>query len=165
MTTATQQLITVGLGEIRTATAADSVLMALGLGSCVALAMVDPRERVGGMAHIVLPEPLDASGAASTKFATVAVPALIEQVLALGAQRARLVCAIAGGAHVLNNGPRPHNARIGERNEEAVLAALKALGMRPRAADCGGTTGRSVRLVIQDATIAVKRLGGDWQEM
>lgn len=165
MTTATQQLVTVGLGEIRTGTASDTVLMALGLGSCVAVTFLDPAERIGGMAHVVLPEPLDANGVTSTKFATVAVPALLDQVLALGARRGRLICKIAGGAHVLNHGPRGNNARIGERNEAAVLAALKSLGIRPSGSDCGGTTGRSLRLVVQDGRIAVKRLGGDWQEL
>ena len=33
----------------------DSILITLGLGSCVAILLHDPLARVGGMAHVLLP--------------------------------------------------------------------------------------------------------------
>jgi chemotaxis protein CheD len=165
MTVPAAQTVTVGLGEVKTATPASAeVLLALGLGSCVGVVLFDPLARVGGMAHVVLPEPPEGA-ATSPKFATHAVPLLLERVLALGAERERLVCTIAGGAQVLAAGGLRDSFRIGERNVAAVQAALRRLGIVPRAADCGGTTGRSLRLSLSDGRVVVKRLGEDWREL
>ena len=38
------------------AVAADGVIATIGLGSCVAIALYDPTARVGGLAHILLPD-------------------------------------------------------------------------------------------------------------
>jgi chemotaxis protein CheD len=160
-----EQMLTVGLGEIKLVVDSTVPLLALGLGSCVAVTLFDPVARIGGMAHVVLPGPLDGSKGDSAKFATVAVPRLLEQVLERGAQRSRLVCKLAGGAEVLATSPGRHNFRIGERNIEAVLAQLDRLGIRPRAADCGGKTGRSMRLTVHDGRVTVKRLGQEWQDL
>lgn len=165
MMTMTPHLISVGLGEIHTATGDGHMLMALGLGSCVGIAMYDPEARVGGMAHVVLPEPLDGSAPATGKFATSAVPLLLERVTALGAARSRLVCKLAGGAQVLSSGAMRDTFRIGERNIEAVLAAVEQAGLSVEASDCGGNGGRSFRLTVHDGRVAVKRLGQDWRAL
>jgi chemotaxis protein CheD len=165
MTTAVEQMVTVGLGELKWATEADVVLMALGLGSCVGVALYDPKARVGAMVHVVLPAPLDTSGAASAKFATSAIPLLLDTIQSLGGERHRLVCKLAGGAQVLTTAAMKDNFRIGERNQQAVLDALQKAGLRPHAVECGGTTGRSFRLRMCDGSVAVKRLGQDWQAM
>src|SRR5579883_1397568 len=128
--TAVERIVSVGLGEIHVGAEAGLVLMTLGLGSCISVAVFDPLARVGGMAHVVLPEPLDPAAPASPKFATVAVPELLARVEGLGAARRRLVCKIAGGAQVLQTTAVRHNFRIGERNLEAVTAALAAVGLR-----------------------------------
>ncbi len=165
ITTAVEQIVSVGLGEIHVASEAGMVLMALGLGSCVGVAVYDPQARVGGMAHVVLPAPLDPAAPISAKFATVAVPELLERVERLGAERQRLVCKIAGGAQVLQTAASRHNFRIGERNIEAVNAALAEVGVLPSAQDCGGKTGRSLQLAIHSGRVAVKRLGRDWEPL
>lgn len=160
-----EQMQTVGLGEIKYAVDSTTPLLALGLGSCVAVALFDPQAHIGGMAHVVLPGPLDGTKGDSAKFATVAVPRLLAQVLERGALRSRLVCKLAGGAEVLATSPGRHNFRIGERNIEAVHTELEHLGIRPKASDCGGKTGRSVRLTVHDGRVTVKRLGQEWQDL
>lgn len=165
MKTAVAQVFTVGLGEIHVSRDAGAVLLALGLGSCIGVALWDPVERVGGMAHVVLPAPLDDHGVKSPKFASVAVPALIDQVVRHGAHRRRLVCKIAGGAEVLATSAMRHNFRIGERNLEAVRAALAHEGVRVQGEDCGGKTGRSFQLAVIDGRMTVKRLGRDWTDL
>ena len=165
MTAAIDELVMVGLGELRWAKAPTAVLMALGLGSCVAVALHDPVTGIGGMAHVVLPGAGATSQASPAKFAEAAVPALIERVVAHGADRGRLVCKLAGGAQVLTTGALRDSFRIGERNTEAVLASLRKAGIRPTAMDCGGSTGRSFRLSPRDGRVAVKRVGQDWQEI
>jgi chemotaxis protein CheD len=165
LSTAVEQILTVGLGEIHVSADEETLLMALGLGSCVGIAVYDPQERVGGMAHVVLPAPLNDGGMHSNKFATVAVPTLLSRVEGLGARRRRLICKIVGGAEMLATSTLRHNFRIGERNVEAVTAALQQEGIPLQAQDCGGKNGRSFRLAITSGRVAVKRLGKDWQEL
>jgi len=66
---------------------------------------------------------------------------------------------------VLQTAASRHNFRIGERNIEAVNAALAAQGIFPEAQDCGGKTGRSLQLTIHSGRVAVKRLGRDWEPL
>jgi chemotaxis protein CheD len=158
-------VIPVGLGELRVAAGEETVLLALGLGSCIGVAVWDSGARVGGMAHVVLPSPLNETQPPSTKFATHAVPELVRAVVARGARRSHLLCAIAGGADVLNGGSGKNPFNIGERNQTAVLDALAREGLRPKGQDCGGNAGRSFRLRLPAGRAAVRRLGADWQEM
>jgi chemotaxis protein CheD len=165
MTTLSDVVIPVGLGELRVAAGEAAVLLALGLGSCVGVALWDASNQVGGMAHVVLPAPPNETIAASNKFASNAVPELVRAVLARGAKKSSLRCVIAGGADVLSAGTLKNLFNIGERNTAAVLAALALEGLRPHQQDCGGKTGRSFRLTLPEGRAAVRRLGSDWQEM
>ena len=165
MTTMTELVIPVGLGELRVAAGEEAVLLALGLGSCIGVALWDSTARVGGMAHVVLPAPLNEAQPPSAKFATHAVPELVRAVLARGARKSHLLCAIAGGADVLNGGASKNPFNIGARNQTAVLDALAREGLRPRGQDCGGNAGRSFRLQLPEGRAAVRRLGADWQEI
>ena len=56
MTVSNETMIMVGLGEVKASKDPDAVLACLGLGSCIAVAVYDPKAKVGGMAHVVLPK-------------------------------------------------------------------------------------------------------------
>ena len=74
-----ENLLTVSIGELAVSRAADDVLVAYGLGSCVAVCLYDPVARVAGMLHALLPNVPDgnrANGNAS-KFADQGVPLLL----------------------------------------------------------------------------------------
>ena len=45
----------VRMGELAASAVADDVLVSLGLGSCIGLALIDKRVGVAGLAHVVLP--------------------------------------------------------------------------------------------------------------
>ena len=57
----------------------DGALLRTLVGSCVGLALHDRRQRIGGLAHIVLPR---AAGATDhpAKFVDTAIPALLAQL-------------------------------------------------------------------------------------
>jgi len=75
------------------------VLVTLGLGSCVAIMLLDPQAKVGGLAHVLLPEPALARDRHNTaKFAATAVPMLMEELAELGASARRMEARFAGGA-------------------------------------------------------------------
>jgi chemotaxis protein CheD len=145
--------------------APEDILVAYGLGSCVAICLYDPVARVGGMLHALLPT---APGTNSrnknpgklTKFVDQGTPMLIESLLSLGARRTRLIARLCGGAKVLSApGFEEGPLNIGARNVLAAETALQTQRLQIRAQDTGGDTGRTVRLYIADGTVTVKNLG------
>jgi chemotaxis protein CheD len=58
--------IAVRMGEIAVSSNPDDVLMSVGLGSCIGLALVDQRRGIAGLAHVMLPEALAGGGPSSS---------------------------------------------------------------------------------------------------
>ena len=101
-----------GDGELRTL-----------LGSCIGLALYDRRRKIGGLAHIVLPQRerrTDRPG----KFADTAIPALIEQMEELAGGELSLIAKMAGGASMFSTTAA---GNIGAQNSEACEALLRAV--------------------------------------
>jgi len=158
--------VVVGLGEARVLKAGpglepDDVLVAFGLGSCVALCLWDVEMAVAGMAHVVLPGE-DPSGAINPRFARSALPALMSLMRAEGASAdpQRLVARLAGGAQVLIKGATRGMSRIGDANARALLEVLATAGVNVEASDLGGSVGRSVWFDPRDGgRIRVRAIG------
>lgn len=148
------------LGEWAASDDVEVVLSCLGLGSCVAVIAHDAVAHVGGMAHVVLPDStLGQYGRrAEAKFADLAVPLIVREMVRLGAVPQRLRVALVGGARMLVGGPPSEEAQIGERNVVAVRAALQTLGLRVRLEDTGGTQGRTVHLAVRTGEVMVSTL-------
>ncbi len=132
------------MGELAVSSTVGDELVAIGLGSCVGLAMVDREAGVAGLAHVVLPESLGKSGPAG-KFADLAVPDLIARLAERGAARGRLEAVLIGGARMFTVGA---SLDIGARNAEAVREALIKAGVPVRAQEIGGTRGRTARVIV-----------------
>jgi chemotaxis protein CheD len=149
---------TVGMAELKVA-APPEKLAIHGLGSCVALALYDPEAKVAGLAHAMLPSGSAAVTGAQAqpgKFCDLAVPALLEQMEALGARRTRVYARIVGGATMFHfPGERGGPPALGERNLQAAREALAAAGIAVRAEEAGGSTGRSLELEPSDGSLAV----------
>ncbi len=155
MTAATE--IAVRMGEIAVSSNPDDVLLSIGLGSCIGLALVDQRRGVAGLAHVMLPE-APAGGGPAGKFADLAVPELVEQVTALGTSRPMLKAVLVGGAQMFSLG-RSAALDIGVRNDVAVRAALAKERISIVAAEVGGSNGRTIR-VIPGGAVLSKEAGG-----
>ncbi len=140
----------------------DVLLSTLGLGSCIAIALYDPRTRVAGLAHILLPsEALARDRDNRAKFAATAVPLLLERMRELGARDAHVVAKLAGGASMFTSLLPPGGPPIGERNLAATRRALSAHGIRVLGEDVGGDFGRSVFLHGCDGRFEVKSMRRD----
>ncbi len=138
-------------------------MTAIGLGSCIALMLHDPKRSIGACAHIMLPESggkCDRPG----KYADTAVPLLVEELIALGGVKRSFVAKIVGGASMFSNFQGKLN--IGERNIEAVRAHLQTHGIPITAEDIGGTVGRTLQYnPLNGGTISVKRADGSCSEL
>ncbi len=146
----------VRMGEMFASSRADDELVAIGLGSCIGLAMVDRSARVAGLAHVVLPESGNAAGPPG-KYADLAIPALLDLVRRAGARKERLEIVLVGGARMFAMGA---GLDIGARNDAAVRAALSAVGLSVRAAETGGSSGRTVRVYSDEGAVKVHTAGG-----
>jgi len=141
------RLVAVGIGQLEVTNERSTVLVAYGLGSCVAVTAFDPMARVAGMVHVLLPcsEGRAASASEPGRYADTGIDELLRRMSELGALRSRLVLKAAGGASVLGaaNGEK---FKIGERNAEAIRERLRHHGLRLAAEDFGGESGRTMEL-------------------
>ena len=135
------------------------------LGSCVGVVLHDRQSKVGGVAHVVLPDSrgsLDQPG----KYADTAVPALLAELRRLN-PLARPVAKLLGGASMFGGGPAaaPAGLAIGQSNVEAVEAALARLGVTVVARDLGGESGRRVTLDVATGVVSVRLPAGEQYDL
>jgi chemotaxis protein CheD len=149
----------VRMGELAVSGAPGDVLVSLGLGSCIGLAIVDRRGRRAGLAHVVLPQSNGQAVENPLKFAEHAVPELHRRLVAVGARRSALEAVLVGGASMFAVGTA--SMEVGQRNEAAVRDALARLRLPVRAAACGGSCGRTIRVDVAAGTVTVREAGGE----
>ncbi len=134
------------------------------LGSCVGVVLYDRNAKVGGVAHIVLP---DSRGdtALPGKYADTAIPAMIADIDRQTGRRsmARLTATIAGGASMFQTSTPSLN--IGKQNNEAVERILNQLGIQIVGRDLGGDAGRRLTLDTNSGNVSIRIPGGPDHEI
>jgi chemotaxis protein CheD len=158
MTASSRELV-VRMGEYAVARG-DGVLVALGLGSCVAIILYDRHARVAGLAHVVLPSAsLSRDRDRPARCAETAVPLLVRAVTAEGADGARLEARLVGGASMFANLLAAGAVSMGERNTLAARAALRAASVPIVGESVGETLGRSVWFDVRRGTAVIRSVG------
>lgn len=155
----------VGMAELRIAQPPD-ILAAYGVGSCVIVVMYDPKTKIGGMAHVMLP---DSTGIQQEKlnprkFADTAVPLLFQTLSHAGVFKSNVWAKLIGGAEMFPP-TEDFSDKIGQKNFEATLEAVKKIGVPVVATEIGGTTGRSLELNLDSGKIAITVLGDNRREI
>ena len=147
--------IKVGVGELAVTTG-HAVLTTSGLGSCVAVALVDERTGARGLLHAMLPEADGRSTAVSrpAKYVDTGIDSLIGALDDAGADPRRLKARVAGGAEMLDL-----TDAVGPRNVERVGEVLDAAGVPVVASDVGDAVGRTVRFGA-DGRLVVRAADG-----
>lgn len=157
--------LSVGLAEIKFSRTPGDLIIAHGLGSCVGVAVYDKLSRIGGMAHIVLPDSsIQRGGDIPERFADSGVPILLQKFKSLGGNIHTGFVKIVGGASMFAKA-NISVLDIGNRNIEAVLAALAKEGISPMACDCGGTNGRTFSLHITTGQVFSRMIGMQEKEL
>lgn len=156
--------IKVGMADFKVA-AQEGILITLGLGSCIGIALYDRRNKVAGLAHIMLPKNTKEDKTKSVaKYADTAIDAMLEQMIELGAERKNITAKIAGGASMLGfktSMDGTLSKGIGERNIEAVEEKLADLKITIKSKDVGANYGRTIELNIENGDLTVKAIGRD----
>ncbi|MCK4995101.1 MAG: chemotaxis protein CheD [Candidatus Omnitrophica bacterium] len=148
----------VGMADMKIAKA-PAVLTSLGIGSCVGVILYYARAKIGGLAHIMLPDIDSVKNKVNrAKFANTAIPDLLEKLENLGADRRFVKVKIMGGAHMFGFSKTNKVFNIGARNVEKVREVLKALKLRLVAEDVGGSYGRSLYFYLETGEVRVRTI-------
>ena len=153
------ETIKVGMADLKVCKSPDAVTT-LGLGSCVGIAIRDPMTKIGGLAHIMLPDSkLIKDNSNIPKFADTGIEELVRQMVAAGAGRSRLQAKIAGGAQMFAFQNKSNLLCVGERNVEATIAKLTQMGIPILAKDTGLNYGRTVIFFPETGEFVIRAVG------
>jgi chemotaxis protein CheD len=158
-------LLVVGVADCRVSNDPEGVLVTYALGSCIAVMIHDPVARVGGLLHFMLPESsLDRAKAQQNPFmfADTGIPFLFKSAYQLGAEKRRLVVAVAGGAQIMDPQGR---FNIGKRNSLAMRKILWKAGVLVNSEEIGGNASRTVRLEIAGGAMFMRGPGEQEQPL
>lgn len=153
------ELIKVGMADLKVCISPDSVTT-LGLGSCVGVAIRDTVNKVGGLAHVMLPDSTAIHNNTNIyKFADTGITELVRLMEEAGAKRSRMVAKIAGGAQMFAFQNKSDLVKVGERNVEASIKKLKELGIKLIAQDTGESYGRTVIFYPETGDYVIRSVG------
>jgi len=151
--------IKVGMADMQAARH-PAVLVTLGLGSCVGIALYDKTTNIVGLAHCMLPDSTQSKNATNiAKFVNTAIEALVDKMVALGANRSKIVAKLAGGAQMFNFSQSSDLMKIGYRNVMAAKEKLEQLKIPLISEDTGGNYGRTIMLDSATGILQVKTIG------
>ena len=151
--------INVGIGELAVSKNPEDKIKTFGLGSCVAIVMLAPKQKAVGLVHIALPESeINPEKAIKQPgyFADTGIPYLLKEMAKLGSDPSGkgLIVKIIGGAKVMD----PNNRfNIGKRNVLSIKKILWSLKMAVVADETGGTVSRTVDVNVQNGRITISQ--------
>ena len=149
--------LTIGIADMKFAQTSGT-LITYALGSCIGICLYDPVIKLGGLLHIMLPLNMETGRKNPLKYADTGMAEMIRQMEAKGANRARIVAKIAGGAKMFEvTGGALGN--IGQRNIESVRVQMKKHGLRIANEDVGGTVARTMSMDVATGAISVRSYG------
>ena len=150
-----QTLINVGVAQIHVAS--NHEVMRTILGSCIGICIYDKTKKIGGLAHILLPNCVDRTK--PEKYADTAIPLLLEKLGKEGCKKENLSAKITGGASMFKFNSSVSLAQIGERNIEMTIKMLEENHVPIMTADVGGNAGRVIDFYLEDGRLRVKAGG------
>lgn len=149
----------VGVSDMKVSGNKEEELITYSLGSCIGVVIYDPKVRVGGMLHYMLPESsLDKEKAQRNPFmfADTGIPALFKSTYSLGADKKRMRVVVVGGAQILD---QKGFFNIGKRNHMALRKLFFKNGVIVDYEDVGGNVNRTIRINIGNGEIHMKTSG------
>ena len=128
------------------------------LGSCIAVALYDPVNKVGGMNHFMLPRMIDKDLfyiSESGRYGMNAMELLINEMIKLGARKKNIRSKVFGGGNVLQS-IQGCASKIAENNIKFAFEYLEAEKIPIASYNVGGTQTRRVYFFNEDAKILLR---------
>jgi len=146
-----QSPVSVGIAECAVTTAGET-LRTVGLGSCVAVSLVDTDRGVAGLLHALLPVADAYDATEACRFVDTGIEYLISEIEQRGGTQRHLEAKLAGGAEQFGQSNDP----IGPQNRSQAERVLTRYEIPIAAADTGGQQSRSVHLDGETGELIVK---------
>lgn len=140
----------INIGEVKVSNK-PAVMKCLGLGSCIGLFLYDRVNKVGGGAHILLPESDHDAAVSDTMCADGAIDQLISKIEKSGGMADTLRAVVVGGSNIL----RHSYSDIGRQNRDKVIDLLTQKKIYICKEETGGEHTRSVRFSTTDGSYKI----------
>jgi len=138
------------------------LLTSIGLGSCIGIILYDAFNKIGGLAHVMLPRRSEAKDKSNpAKFADSSIELMLEEMEGQGSLQRNIKAKIFGGANMFPNVQSSTLMNIGERNALAVKEELEKRSIKIAAEDLGGSVGRTIYFDTKDGSVTVKNVRGE----
>jgi putative nucleotidyltransferase with HDIG domain len=120
------------------------------IGTCVGVSLFDSEAGVGGLIHILLPEPVSKNSTFQLeKYASTGLPFFIDALIEAGASINKLIASVAGGAFIGPLNEQDLSLDIGGRTADIVKQILEAKGIAIQKSETGGFFTCRIRLNMQ----------------
>ncbi len=149
--------IEVRIGEMKVAK--NPTILKTVLGSCVALILYDKVQRIGGMAHIFLPNKKENTpNEPDSKYANTAVRALLYEVINLGAKKNNIFAFIVGGGNIFKSLKKSNQPTVAELNIKVTQESVRAESIPLLGCDVGRDNGCKVMFDISNGDMSITDL-------
>jgi len=148
----------VNISDMKLSTDSRDVIVTYSLGSCLGVTAYDPKAKIGGMVHCLLPHATSAMQKARQNpfmFVNTGVATMVRQLIEKGAKRERIVIKAAGGANMRND----TLFNTGLRNFESLEKLLESNKVPLTSCDVGGTIPRTLFLFLGTGRVVVRSFG------
>ena len=128
----------------------DTILKSCAIGSCVVIAAYDAKEKVGALAHVMVPgKAPEGKNYQKTRYAYNAIQEMLNQMILIGAKKESVEVCLVGGANILQR----KDDTIGLDNIASVIEILKEEKIKINAKSIGGTERRAITLDIENGSV------------
>jgi len=140
------------------ATSAEPVLISTLLGSCIAVCLYDPINKVAGMNHFLLAskryaKEMPVSITEAGRYGIHAMELLINDLLKLGAERKNFRAKVFGGGSVIETNSNDNFMCVGEVNSRFIKDFLSLEKIKVESMDVGGVQGRVIKFRTDNYTV------------
>jgi len=154
--------VTMGKGAV---TRAPHIISSSGLGSCVVVTLYDAKQKLGGLAHIMLPDSSSLNGDHPPyKCADTAITTLIKELRTMRATPQYMVAKLVGGAKMFLSSD-DFGPGIGDQNIISIKRILKRSRIPVIAENTGGNYGRNVEFYLDSGRVMVRAIGREDKEI
>lgn len=136
------------------------------LATCVGVTLCDPQTNVGGLIHILLPEPTDKSNPWRPEiYASTGLPLFIRALCEAGALKERMLACVAGGALVAPVSGIDLKLDVGGRTLEVVREVLNRERIQVVKSETGGFFSCRLGLNLRDWSTIIEPIGSNLCEL
>ena len=139
-----KEIIDVNTGEVAVQRG-KFTLRAMAIGSCIVVTAYDPKVKIAGMAHIMLPGHAPEQSSEKTKYAADGIEQLLNRMLELGSGTNSIEVCLIGAGNVL----RKKDDTICNDNINSVTSILEEKFISVKASVIGGHKRKSAFLDVE----------------